>query len=78
MGAKQNDMSQSKKVFVRDATGLVKQISGMDALGMALTQMGLLYVFNVVAFTPGFYPQANPIIGPFIGLLLVLPQPRKC
>lgn len=51
----------------------MKQISGMDALGMALTQMGLLYVFNVVAFTPGFYPEANPIIGPFIGLLLVLP-----
>jgi amino acid transporter len=66
-------LAQSKKVFVRDATGLVKQISGMDALGMAVTQMGLLYVFNVVAFTPGFYPTANPIIGPFIGLLLVLP-----
>ena len=60
-------------VFLRDATGLVKQISGMDALGMAITQMGLLYVFNVVAFTPGFYPEANPLIGPFIGLLLVLP-----
>jgi amino acid transporter len=65
--------SSSKSVFVRDATGLVKQISGMDALGMAVTQMGLLYVFNVVAFTPGFYPEANPVIGPFIGLLLVLP-----
>ena len=51
----------------------MKQISGMDALGMAVTQMGLLYVFNVVAFTPGFYPEANPVIGPFIGLLLVLP-----
>jgi amino acid transporter len=45
----------------------------MDALGMCVTQMGLLYVFNVVAFTPGFYPEANPVIGPFIGLLLVLP-----
>jgi len=62
-----------KSVFVRDATGLVKQISGMDALGMCVTQMGLLYVYNVVAFTPGFYPEANPIIGPFIGLCLVLP-----
>ena len=69
-------MSESKArraVFVRDATGLVKQISGADALGMCVTQMGLLYVFNVVAFTPGFYPEANPLIGPFIGLLLVLP-----
>jgi len=65
--------TSSKSVFVRDATGLVKQISGMDALGMAVTQMGLLYVYNVVAFTPGFYPDANPIIGGFIGFLLVLP-----
>ena len=69
-------MSEStarKTVFVRDATGLVKQISGMDALGMCVTQMGLLYVYNVVAFTPGFYPEANPIIGPFIGLLWYFP-----
>ncbi|HUK26982.1 MAG TPA: APC family permease [Candidatus Acidoferrales bacterium] len=68
-----SDTKVRKTVFVRDATGLVKQISGMDALGMCITQMGLLYVFNVVAFTPGFYPTANPLLGPFIGLLLVLP-----
>ncbi len=67
------DSKTGKNVFVRDATGLVKQISGMDALGMCVTQMGLLYVFNVVAFTPGFYPEANPLLGPLIGLLLVLP-----
>jgi amino acid transporter len=35
--------------------------------------MGLLYVFNVVAFTPAFYPDANPLVGGFIGLALVLP-----
>jgi len=63
----------SKSVFVRDATGLVKQISGMDALGMALTQMGLLYAFNAVAFAEGFYPGANPVLVEFFGLLLVLP-----
>ena len=40
---------------------------------MCVTQMGLLYVFNVVAFTPAFYPDANPLIGPLIGFLLVLP-----
>lgn len=65
--------SSPKTAFVRDATGLVKQISGMDALGMAVTQMGLLYVYNVVAFTPGFYPDANPIVGGAVGFLLVLP-----
>jgi APA family basic amino acid/polyamine antiporter len=60
-------------IFARDATGLVKQISGLDAMGMVVTQMGLLYVFNVVAFTPGFYPSANPLAVPLVGLLLVLP-----
>lgn len=40
---------------------------------MSINQMGLLYVFNVVAFTPAFYPTANPLLGPFVGLLLVLP-----
>ena len=62
-----------KDIFVRQATGLVRQISGLEALGMCVTQMGLLYVFNVVAFTPAFYPDANPLIGPLIGFLLVLP-----
>ncbi len=40
---------------------------------MSINQMGLLYVFNVIAFTPAFYPTANPLLGPFVGLLLVLP-----
>ena len=65
--------SKSKSVFVRDATGLVKQISGMDALGMCVTQMGLLYAFNAVAFAVGFYPGANPLLVEIYGLLLVLP-----
>lgn len=65
--------SKSSLSFVREATGLTKRISSLDALGMSLSGMGLLYVFNVVAFTPAFYPEANPLIGPFIGLLLVLP-----
>jgi amino acid transporter len=60
-------------LFARDATGLVRQISGLDALGMVVTQMGLLYVFNVVAFTPSFYPTANPLAVPLVGVLLVLP-----
>ncbi len=68
-----SDSKPHKTVFVRDATGLVKQISGMDALGMCVTQMGLLYVFNVVGLPQAFYPQANPLLGPLIGLLLVLP-----
>ncbi len=63
----------SNPIFVRQATGLVRQISGLEALGMSINQMGILYVFNVIAFTPAFYPSANPLLAPFIGLLLVLP-----
>jgi len=58
-------------VFVREATGLTKQISGLDALGMALSGMGLLYVFNGIALFPSVYPTANPIVGPFIGFCMV-------
>lgn len=66
-------MAKSPVTFVREATGLTRQISGFEALGMALSGMGLLYVFNATVFTPAFYPDANPIVGPFIGLLLILP-----
>lgn len=66
-------MAKSPATFVREATGLTKQISGLEALGMALSGMGLLYVFNAVVFTPAFYPDANPLVGPLIGLLLILP-----
>ncbi|MFI5421049.1 MAG: APC family permease, partial [Nitrososphaerales archaeon] len=62
-----------KTIFVRQATGLVRQISAWEALGMVVTQMGLLYVFNAIVFTPAFYPTANPFVGPVVGLLLVLP-----
>ena len=53
-------MAKSPATFVRQATGLTKQISGLQALGMALSGMGLLYVFNATVFTPAFYPDANP------------------
>ncbi|MDA4137169.1 MAG: amino acid permease, partial [Thaumarchaeota archaeon] len=66
-------MAKSPATFVREATGLTKQISGFQALGMALSGMGLLYVFNATVFTPAFYPDANPLVGPLIGLLLILP-----
>ncbi len=66
-------VSQDQKIFVRESTGLVRQISGLGALGFVVSQMGLLYVFNVVAFTPSFYPTANPLAAPAVGLLLVLP-----
>jgi|SRR5208337_441982 len=63
----------SRPVFVRDATGLTRQISGMTALGMALNGMGLLYVFNVIVYTPGYYPTANPLVTALVGLLFTVP-----
>lgn len=65
--------TQKQQIFVRQATGLVRQISGLEALGMTINQMGLLYVFNVIAFVPAFYPTANPLVLPIAGFLLVLP-----
>lgn len=67
-------MVSSRRVFVRDATGLVRQISTLDALGMALANMGLLFVFNAIVFGPGFWPAANPVFTGLIGLLLALPS----
>ena len=63
----------SSKAFVREATGLVKQISALDAIGVALSGMGLLYVFNVTVYTPAFYPNANPVLTNLVGLLFCLP-----
>lgn len=71
--AKSEASQQKTPIFVRDATGLTKQISGLDALGMVLSAMGLLYVFNAVALFPAIYPAANPIVTTFVGLLLILP-----
>jgi APA family basic amino acid/polyamine antiporter len=61
------------KTFVRDATGLTKQLSGWDALGVILSGIGLLFVFNAIGLTVGIYPKANPVVTPVFGYLLVLP-----
>lgn len=58
---------------MRDATGLTKTLSGWDALGVILSGIGLLFVFNAIGLTDGIYPGANPIATPIFGFLLVLP-----
>ena len=63
----------SSKVFVREATGLVKNISASDALMMSLSGMGLLFAFDIIVFSPGFYPGANPLLTQIAGLLFCLP-----
>lgn len=67
-------MTRPSKVFAREATGLVRQLSAFDALGMSLSAMGLLFAFNVIVFSPAFYPDANPIAIALFGLLLSLPS----
>lgn len=64
---------KNEKIFTRDATGLVKQLSGWDAMGVILSGIGLLFVFNAIGLTDGIYPGANPIVTPIFGFLLVLP-----
>jgi amino acid transporter len=65
--------SSFRPIFLRDATGLTKHISALDALSMSLSGMGLLFVYNVVAFVPAFYSRANPLIFPLVGLLFTVP-----
>jgi APA family basic amino acid/polyamine antiporter len=68
-----NKNSSSSPTFIRQATGLVKQLSPLDSLGIALSSMGLLFAFNVIVFLPAFYPGANLLATPFLGLLFMLP-----
>src|SRR5690349_20907396 len=35
--------------------------------------MGLLYGFDIVVFTPAFYPGTNPLVGILVGLVLAIP-----
>ena len=65
--------STGTKIFTRDATGLTRQLSAWDALGVILSGIGLLFVFNAIGLTDGVYPGANPFITPIFGFLLVLP-----
>jgi APA family basic amino acid/polyamine antiporter len=71
MSTSQPDTGQ--KIFSREATGLTKQLSSWDALGVILSGIGLLFVFNAIGLTVGVYPGANPIVTPIFGFLLVLP-----
>jgi amino acid transporter len=62
-----------QKLFARDATGLTKQLSALDSLAIALSSMGPLFAFNVIVFLPSLYPQANLLVTPLLGLVIMLP-----
>jgi hypothetical protein len=46
------DSSWSPKSFIRDATGLIEQLSAFDSLAIAFSSMGQLFAFNVIIFLP--------------------------
>jgi APA family basic amino acid/polyamine antiporter len=63
-----------RTVFAREATGLLKEFSALDALALAISNIGLTYYFDPVTFYLGAYPQANIMVTTAIGLILVLPM----
>jgi APA family basic amino acid/polyamine antiporter len=67
------DPAGSKKLFAREATGLTRQLSALDSLGIALSSMGPLFAFNLIVFLPALYPEANLLATPLLGLIIMLP-----
>ena len=63
----------SSKVFVREATGLVRDFSAFDSLMINLVAIGVLFSFTNVIFAAEFYSGANLIIAAVVALLLCLP-----
>jgi amino acid transporter len=61
------------KVFVREATGLVRDFSAFDSLMINLVAIGVLFSFTNVIFAAEFYSGANLIEAAVVALLLCLP-----
>ena len=60
---------QSPKVFLRDATGLTRELSATDALVGNLAVMGIGFVFLYAFFASLLYPGVNLPLTVVIGLL---------
>ena len=73
-------MSNSKRVFQRDATGLVREIGTLDSFVFNFLSMNLFGFFVLMIFGLGLYPSANlglsillaAVLSLFIALLYVL------
>ena len=69
---------QSKPtVFVRDATGLVKNVSTLDAVGLNASWMGLGATIALLPLYTVYFSSmsgVNLVLGSIIGFALVLPQ----
>lgn len=58
------------RVFLRDATGLVRSLSAWDAFVLGLGQAGLLYFAATMISYPYTYPGANIVLGAIIVAVL--------
>jgi len=70
-------MSKPPTVFVREATGLVKNVSLIDAISMNAAWMGLGATIALLPLYTVFFPTmsgVNLVYGSVIGFLFVLPQ----
>ncbi len=73
-------MSDSKRVFQRDATGLVREIGTLDSFVFNFLSMNLFAFFVLMIFGLGLYPSANlglsillaAVLSLFIAVLYVL------
>lgn len=70
-------MSSKPTVFVREATGLVKNVSLLDAISMNAAWMGLGATIALLPLYTVFFPSmsgVNLVYGSVIGFLFVIPQ----
>ncbi len=68
---------QNKGVFVRESTGLTKNVSLLDALSMNLGSMEVGLALGSIGYTMVLLPSvsgANMIVASIIALLIVIPQ----
>ncbi len=63
-----------KPVFARSSTGLVRQLSPLDAFlfNQSFINAGLVLLLTLL-FVPAFYPSASPLLATLVGTLIALP-----
>ena len=54
--------SEKTKVFTRDATGLVREVSPIDSFGIAVTGVGMISIFLFFSYYMSAAPNDNPLL----------------
>src|SRR5208282_5626784 len=54
--------SEKSKVFTRDATGLVREVSPLDSFGVAVTGVGMISIFLFFSYYMTSAPNDNPLL----------------